>query len=85
MIAVSEGPYRLVIGGRSGRSYLYDRTTDPREQNDLSKEQPELLERMRELAKGYLELPPAPWGAAPEAGLDPAELEQLRALGYSVQ
>jgi hypothetical protein len=85
MIAVSNGPHRLVIGGRSGRAFLYDRTTDPSEQNDLSEQQPELLESMRDLAKGYLERPPAPWGAAPEAGLDPAELDQLRALGYSVQ
>jgi arylsulfatase A-like enzyme len=85
MVAVSDGPYRLVIGGRSGRAFLYDRTADPTEQNDLSEEQPELLARMRDLAKDYLERPPAPWGAAPEAGIDAGELDQLRALGYSVQ
>jgi arylsulfatase A-like enzyme len=85
MVAVSDGPYRLVIGGRSGRAFLYDHSADPTEQNDLSEEQPEVLARMRELAKGYLERPPAPWGAAPEAGIDPSELDQLRALGYSVQ
>lgn len=85
MVAVSDGPYRLVIGGRAGRTYLYDHTSDPDEQNDLSQAQPELLARMRDLAKDYLDRPPAPWGAAPEAGIGASELDQLRALGYSVQ
>jgi hypothetical protein len=33
----------------------------------------------------YLERPPAPWQAAPEVELGPAELEQLRALGYALE
>jgi arylsulfatase A-like enzyme len=84
MVSVSEGNFRLLIGASAGgRGQLFDRSTDPREQNDLSEEQPETLKRMRQLAKTYLE-GTSPWGAAPEVGIDEEELEQLRALGYSV-
>jgi arylsulfatase A-like enzyme len=84
MVSVSEGNFRLLIGASAGgRGQLFDRSTDPREQNDLSEEQPETLARMKQLAKTYLE-GSSPWGAAPEVGIDEEELEQLRALGYSV-
>lgn len=85
MVSVSDGKYRLLIGASAGaRGRLFDRSTDIREQNDLAAERPEELARMRELARKYLASPPPPWGAAPEVGLDESELEQLRALGYSV-
>jgi len=85
MVSVSEGNYRLLIGASAGgRGRLFDRSTDLREQNDLSDELPEKLEHMRGLARDYLKKPGAPWGAAPEVGIGDEELEQLRALGYSV-
>ena len=85
MVSVSEGNLRLLIGASAGgRGELFDRSTDPREQLDLSEEQPETLERMQQLAKTYLEKT-APWDAAPEVGIGEAELQQLRALGYSVE
>ena len=85
MVSVSEGNFRLLIGASAGgRGRLFDRSTDPREQTDLSREQPETFEHMKQLAKTYLERT-APWDAAPEVGIGEAELQQLRALGYSVE
>jgi arylsulfatase A-like enzyme len=85
MVSVSEGKFRLLIGASiGGRGQLFDRTTDLREQVDLGEEQPETLAHMKQLAKSYLERT-SPWDAAPEVGIGEAELQQLRALGYSVE
>jgi arylsulfatase A-like enzyme len=84
-LAVNDGDYRLVMGGRQNTVELFNTASDPREQIDLSKDEPEVVAQMRELIKGYLMKPAAPWGAAPEVILDAAELEQLRALGYQVE
>jgi choline-sulfatase len=83
MVAVREGPYRLVRPhGAQGR--LYDRTDDPREQVDVGEDEPEVLARLQAFADEYLERPPAPWTAS-DVELDDAQLEQLRALGYDVE
>jgi hypothetical protein len=83
MVAVSEGPYRLVRA-HEATGWLYDRTNDPREQVDVGQDQPEVLARLQALVDGYLERPPAPWSAS-DVELDDAQLEQLRALGYDVE
>src|SRR5262245_20922118 len=85
MVAVSEGQYRLVHRAAAGRSELYDHAADPREQVDVGAQQPEVLARLTAEAQEYLERPPAPWKRAPSVELEESELEQLRALGYSVQ
>ena len=85
MVAVSEGPYRLVHRATAENGELYDRGSDPHEQRDIGEEQPEVRERLMALVEEYLERPPAPWQAAPEVELGPAELEQLRALGYALE
>ncbi len=83
MVAVREGPYRLVRAhGATG--WLYDRSDDPREQADVSKDEPEVLARLQAFVDEYLERPPAPWQAS-DVELDDAQLEQLRALGYQVE
>ena len=84
-IAVNEGPYRMLMGGRQNTLELFNKSVDPREQNDISKEEPEQLAHMRELGKQYLLSRPAAWGKAPEIEIDADQLEQLRALGYSVE
>jgi arylsulfatase A-like enzyme len=83
MVAVREGPYRLVRA-HGAKGWLYDRTDDPTEQVDVGKEEPEVLERLQALADEYLERPPAPWQAS-DVELDDAQLEQLRALGYEIE
>ena len=82
MVAVREGPYRLVRA-HEAKGWLYNRTNDPREQVDVSEDEPEVLARLQALVDEYLERPPAPWSAA-DVELNDAELEQLRALGYSI-
>ncbi len=83
MVAVREGPYRLVRAYEA-KGRLYDRSNDPREQVDVSKENPEVLARLQAFADEYLERPSAPWKAS-DVELDDAQLEQLRALGYELE
>jgi choline-sulfatase len=83
MVAVREGPYRLVRA-HGTKGWLYNRTDDPLEQVDVSEDEPEVLERLQALADAYLERPPAPWQAS-DVELDDAQLEQLRALGYQIE
>ena len=85
MISVSDGDFRLLIGASAGgRGRLFDRSSDPREQADVSEEEPETFARMKQLARAYLDETP-PWHAASEVGIGEEELQQLRALGYSVE
>ena len=68
------------------RSELYDKWEDSLEQRDLAEEQPEVAARLNELASGYLQSPPPPWGEdAPTVEIDEMQLNQLRALGYGVR
>jgi arylsulfatase A-like enzyme len=85
MVAVSEGPYRLVLRAQEKEGELYERVSDPREQNELGDQEPEVRARLLALIREYLEQPSPPWETAPDVELGEAELEQLRALGYSVQ
>src|SRR5262245_58700861 len=85
MVAVAEGPYRLVHRAVAGEGELFDHASDPREQRDIGAEQPEVLARLTALATAYLARPPAPWKSAPEVELEDAELQQLRALGYAIE
>ena len=88
MIAVTDGPYRLVYRatGRGPRkAELYEYESDPREARRIDTQEPEVRQRMMNLAQEYLDQEPAPWGDAPEIELDEAQLQQLRALGYDIQ
>jgi arylsulfatase A-like enzyme len=86
-VAVAERDYRYVVyqdhGGRQ-REQLFDRGRDPAELEDLLAEEPEVAERLRALGKVYLEGEP-PWTEEPaELQIDEMQLNQLRALGYSL-
>ncbi len=83
MVAVREGPYRLVRA-HGANGWLYDRSNDPREQVDVAEDEPEVLAWLQAFVDEYLERPPAPWQAS-DVELDDAQLEQLRALGYQVE
>jgi hypothetical protein len=87
MVAVNEGQWRLLFGvGGPERAELYDKSADPREQRDIAGEQPEVTERLKERAVGYLNSPPPPWGdEAPNVEVDEMQMNQLRALGYGVR
>ena len=88
MVAVTEGPYRLVYreaGRGARRAELYSYQPEQQETRRIDTEEPEVRRRMIELAQAYLESEPALWGDAPEVELDDAQLQQLRALGYEIE
>lgn len=88
-IAVSEGPYRYVRRNAAATSdqppaeELFDAASDPKELEDVLESQPEVAERLRDLADTQLESKP-PWGEAPKREIGELELNQLRALGYAI-
>jgi arylsulfatase A-like enzyme len=87
MVAVNQGRWRLMYrAGIPRQSELYDKWHDPREQQNLAAEQPQVTEELNEMAIGYLKSPPPPWGGdAPSIEIDEMQLNQLRALGYGVR
>ena len=88
MVAVTEGPYRLVYrsaGRGARRAELYKYESDRRESRRIDAAEPEVRKHMMDLANAYLEQEKASWGDAPQIELDDAQLQQLRALGYQVE
>jgi arylsulfatase A-like enzyme len=84
MVAVRDGPYRLVQRAGQERAELYDRSADPYEQQDIGEERPEVRERLEALVAEYL-AQRSGWESGDDVELDEQELEQLRALGYAVE
>jgi arylsulfatase A-like enzyme len=87
-VAVSEDDFRFVrVPGPDGDlEELFDSSRNPAELTNVLQEHPETAERLRSLARAYLEeSPPPPWGdEAPALEMDEVQLNQLRALGYSI-
>ena len=72
--------------GAPERTELCDKSVDPHEQRNITGEQPEVTETLKERAVGYLKSPPPPWGEdTPSVEIDEMQMNQLRALGYGVQ
>ncbi len=84
-VAVDEDERRYVRVEQPGGAVeqLFDRRDDPRKLRDRATEDPETLERLRQIADRYLEERPA-WGDAPTREIEELELNQLRALGYQI-
>jgi len=86
-VSVIEGGYRYVRLPQKDGSYseeLFDLAADSAELRSVQPEHPEVTERMRAMADGYLEQEP-PWSeVAPSLEMDEMQLRQLRALGYKV-
>jgi hypothetical protein len=86
MVAVNDGQWRLIYrSDRPGRSELYAVDEDPLEQRNLAGDEPDVVTRLNDEARAYLESPSAPWGEAVDVELSEEELNQLRALGYAVE
>jgi arylsulfatase A-like enzyme len=87
--ALLRGPWKLIAPLRRqrfdpGRVLLFDRTRDAQEQTDLARERPELAQELfAELwrSRRRLQRQGEPIAPLPQ-DLDPALVEQLRALGY---
>ena len=79
--AIRRGRWKLILDRFSGEFELYDLVEDPAEQADLSARHTDIVQQLRGELEAFMALPPL---AEPRliGGLRPAELEQLRSLGY---
>jgi arylsulfatase A-like enzyme len=62
---------------------LFDASLDPSQLENRLEAEPERAEELRARAAEYMALDP-PWGEAPKREIEEMELNQLRALGYSI-
>jgi choline-sulfatase len=87
MVSYTEGRWRLIYRAHAPKtSELYDKWEDPREQQNVAEEWPEVFEDLTGKAEAYLASRPPPWGDdAPTVEINEMQLHQLRALGYGVQ
>lgn len=89
-IAVASGPLRFVSSiarddpSAAPTEELFDGSVDPRELRDVLSDSPEAAPEFRQALSEYLDSPPPPWGDAEHVELNEMELNQLRALGYSI-
>jgi len=86
-VAVSDGPLRYVRSAEPTGALLeelFDASLDPAELENVAEDRPEDLARLRGVAEEYLELGPV-WGSETQKlDLNEIQLNQLRALGYSL-
>ena len=82
-IAVAQGDYRFILTEQTEREELFDRSVDRSELRNTIEENAEVADRLREATRSYLDETP-PWQEVPTVELDEMEINQLRALGYSV-
>jgi arylsulfatase A-like enzyme len=84
-VGVAFGDHRFVLTtGPESRDELFDRRGDHFETRNVLGAHPELARQLREVARDYLQAEP-PWqDQVPTVELDEMEINQLRALGYSV-
>lgn len=75
-----EGGFKLVLDLESGQESLYDLGADPAEQNDLARQRPEELRRLRRSLADHLTATEGPRERSVAAGREAAE--RLRSLGY---
>ena len=82
---VSEGANLTVNFSSRETLDLYDHRKDPLDQNDIASENPEMVERLSKQLDDWRAWALAnklPTNAEATEGLDAAELERLRSLGY---
>ncbi len=87
-VAITEGPYRYVYtDGRNQaptREELFNSDLDPSELSNVMEADEERTQRLGQVAQEYLEEKP-PWNVQPDSlELNEVQLNQLRALGYSI-
>jgi arylsulfatase A-like enzyme len=87
-VAVTDGSFRYVESPSANAEVpaleeLFDRSTDPAELEDRLEAEPDKAEELRAAAAEILADEPE-WKEAPTRDIDEFELNQLRALGYSI-
>jgi arylsulfatase A-like enzyme len=92
VVAVTQGPYRLILTESPEESpeesevvELFDHRVDPGEAKNIAADHPELSARLQKQAAAYLDRPPLDWGAPLEVEISDLDRGQLRALGYIVR
>lgn len=80
--AIAEGPWELVVERGSGRSHLFDASSDPRQERDLAAERPERVRAMMESLELWTSRARALATGGARARLGAEETEALRQLGY---
>jgi arylsulfatase A-like enzyme len=77
-------PHKLIVDASDRRLLLFDLSSDPTEQSDLSEQNPDRARQLyRELAEELRDLSRHPVdGIAKDLPEDEELMEQLRALGY---
>jgi arylsulfatase A-like enzyme len=83
LFAVGTIEAKLVYSSKQDRYRLYDLAADPWELRDVFAEKGAAHPELRRAVDELRALAPPPPGDAPAAAPTPAELEQLRALGYA--
>lgn len=87
-LAITDGALRYVqyadTEGNRAEEYLYNGKADPPEMTDLASTETETVERMRAEAESYLAEKEPPFETQERLEMDEMQLNQLRALGYSV-
>ncbi len=87
MVAVVEGRYRYIESTDSQGGpvvELFDSREDPKELKNLAVQQPDVVGRLHRELESYLGREPVWSEGVPSLKLDELELNQLRALGYSI-
>jgi len=83
-VLVEDGPWRLhKLAGR--RAELYAIREDAAERHDLAAEHPDVVARLEDAVRAYLETPEPIWGLPETTEIDAEEAARLRALGYAVK
>lgn len=81
-LAVFDGRYKALVRLPARRKWLFDLTADPGEITDLSDRHPDELARLSALLADWWSRQRPLLGEDRLLGLDPADEEQLRELGY---
>ena len=79
--AIRRGDWKLVLDRFSGELALYDLAADPAERDDVSEQRPEVVRQLRADLDAFMARPAVAESRVLD-GVEPRELEQLRALGY---
>ena len=81
---VFDGEYKLIFNNNSGKKELYNLKNDPEEQYNLSREFPEIVERLRvKLTHAFQKKGIQLWSTSYQSGqISNQTLERLKSLGY---
>ena len=81
LVALCDGPYKLMLDRRYDLSVLYDLKTDPHERTDISKRMPERVVSMKRAIRQFMRKRRAAV-TRPHRPLTATDKEILKRLGY---